>query len=114
MAGLQAIAITDRNSLAGIVRAHVAAKDSGIQLIIGARLDFHDAPSVVCLPTDRAAYGRLSSLLTIGRRRAPKGECPLYWSDFLGHVKGAAPRPETCLVGTWSFGYPFPGLGEGR
>lgn len=86
--GLKAIAITDRNTLAGVVRAHVAAKDAAIQLIIGARLDFQDAPSVVCLPTDRAAYGRLSSLLTIGRRRAPKGECHLFWSDFLNFTDG--------------------------
>src|SRR5690606_34790020 len=86
--GLKAIAITDRNTLAGVVRAHVAAKDAGVQLIIGARLDFQDAPSVVCLPTDRAAYGRLASLLTIGRRRAPKGECHLFWSDFLSFIEG--------------------------
>src|SRR5699024_4630949 len=70
--GLHAVAITDRNSLAGIVRAHTAAKQFGIRLIVGARLDLEDAPSLLCLPTDRAAYGRLARLITTGRRRAPK------------------------------------------
>lgn len=86
--GLAAFAVTDRNSLAGVVRAHIAAKDAGIRFIVGARLDFADGPSALCYPTDRAAYGRLSSLITIGRRRAPKGECLLYWSDFLNQIEG--------------------------
>lgn len=86
--GLKAIAITDRNTLAGVVRAHVAAKDHGIQLIVGSQLDFQDAPSMLCLPEDRTAYARLSTLLTIGRRRAPKGECYLFWADFIEHLEG--------------------------
>ncbi|PJI37371.1 error-prone DNA polymerase [Ferrovibrio sp.] len=86
--GLKAIAITDRNTLAGVVRAHTAAKDADIQLIIGAQLDFADAPSVLCLPTDLAAYSRLSQLISLGRRRVPKGECLLYWADFLGRIEG--------------------------
>jgi error-prone DNA polymerase len=77
--GLAAVAITDRNSLAGVVRAHIAAKAAGVRLLVGARLDFTGGPSALCLPTDRAAYGRLSQLLTRGKRRAPKGEC------WLGH-----------------------------
>jgi len=85
---LSALAVTDRNSLAGVVRAHVAAKERGFRLIVGARLDLQDSPSVVCLPTDRAAYGRLSKLITIGRRRAIKGECILYWSDFINLLEG--------------------------
>jgi error-prone DNA polymerase len=86
--GLAAIAITDRNTLAGVVRAHGAAKAAGIRLIVGARLDFTDAPSVLCLPTDRAAYGRLSRLLTLGKRRAPKGECHIALADLLHHGDG--------------------------
>ena len=70
--GLKAIAITDRNTLAGVVRAHLAAREANIQLIVGARLDFTDAPSLICLPMNRDAYGRLSQLITLGRRRAPK------------------------------------------
>src|SRR5690348_17722968 len=71
--GHSAIAITDRNSLAGVVRAHAAAEEWGLRLIIGCRLDLADAPSLLCFPTDRAAYGRLSRLLTLGKRRATKG-----------------------------------------
>ena len=69
-----ALAVADRNSLAGVVRAHIACKQAGIRLVVGARLDLQDGPSLLCFPTDRAAYGRLSKLLTVGRRRAPKGK----------------------------------------
>ena len=96
--GLAAIAITDRNTLAGIVRAHLAARETGIRLVVGARLDFTDAPGLLCLPTDRAAYGRLSRLITLGRRRAPKGECHITVDDFLDHAEGQiaiALPPET-------------------
>lgn len=86
--GLDAIAITDRNTLAGIVRAHVAAKEVGIRLVVGARLDFTDAGSVLCFPKDRAAYGRLCRLLTVGRLRATKGECHLQLADLFGHAEG--------------------------
>jgi error-prone DNA polymerase len=81
--GHTAIAITDRNTLAGVVRAHVAAKQHGIQLIVGTRLDLEDAPSLLCLPTNREAYGCLSQLLTLGKRRAEKGTCQLFLEDVL-------------------------------
>ena len=83
-----AVAVTDRNTLAGVVRAHVAAKEAGVRTLTGARLDFSDAPSVVCLPIDRAAYGRLARLITLGRTRAPKGECDIALADFLDHAEG--------------------------
>ncbi|MEJ7594531.1 MAG: PHP domain-containing protein [Planctomycetaceae bacterium] len=86
--GLKAIAVTDRNSLAGVVRAHVAAKEAGVKLLIGAEIVPDDGPSVVLLATDRDAYGRLSRLITIGRRRAPKGECRLKAADILEHAEG--------------------------
>ncbi len=86
--GLAALAITDRNSLAGVVRAHVAAKREGLRLVVGARLDLEDAPSVLVWPTDRPAYGRLASLLTEGRRRAPKGSCRLGLADLRAHLDG--------------------------
>src|SRR3974390_3075583 len=72
-----ALAITDLNSLAGVVRAHVAAKPLGLKLLIGAEITPEDAPPVVLLATDRAAYGRLSRLITLGCRRAEKGACQL-------------------------------------
>jgi len=86
--GLHAIALTDRNSLAGVVRAHAAAKDIGVRFVVGARLDLEDAPSLLCFPSDRAAYGRLSRLLTLGRRRAPKGACQLTLNDVADHREG--------------------------
>ena len=86
--GLAALAVTDRNTLAGVVRAHTAAKEVGLKLIVGARLDLEDAPSLLCLPRDRKAYGRLSRLLSVGQRRAQKGKCTLFLDDVAQHAEG--------------------------
>ena len=86
--GHEAIAITDRNSLAGVVRAHVAARAAGIRLIVGARLELAGGTGLLAFPTDRAAYGRLCRLITLGRRRAPKGECHLARRDVFAHGAG--------------------------
>src|SRR5438445_7750425 len=86
--GHRAIAITDRNSFAGIVRAHHAAKEVGIRLVVGCRLDLRDGTSMLAYPMDRAAYGRLTRLLTLGKRRAPKGECHLDYADVVTHGDG--------------------------
>lgn len=84
------VSITDCNTLAGIVRAHVAAKEAGIPLAIGSRLTLSDAPgmSFLVYPTDRSAYSRLCQLLTLGKRRAPKGECHLTVDDLVDHHAG--------------------------
>src|SRR3954447_5837997 len=100
--GYRAIAITDRNSLAGVVRAYDAVKQieeqGGVapKLIVGARLAFADAPDVLVYPTNREAYGRLCRLLTLGKRRTEKGECLLYLADLLENNAGmlAAVAPE--------------------
>ena len=97
--GLAAIAITDRNSVAGLVRAHQAAKDVGIRLVVGVRLDLRDGASLLAYPEDRAAYGRLTTLLTLGKRRAPKGECHLDYADVATHGAGlivALLPPKNC------------------
>src|SRR5260221_2383689 len=86
--GQVAIAITDRNSLADIVRAHVACQEKGIRLIVGCRLDLMSGDSLLCFPQDRAAYGRLCELLTLGRRRAPKGDCHLTYVDLVKQSEG--------------------------
>jgi error-prone DNA polymerase len=86
--GHSAIAITDRNSLAGIVRAHQTAKQVGLRLVVGCRLDLGDGTSLLVFPKDRAAYGRLTRLLTSGKRRAPKGECRLDYADVTVHGEG--------------------------
>ena len=102
--GHAAVALTDRNSLAGIVRAHTAARETGLRFIVGCRLDLteHNGtpssdPSLLCWPTDRAAYGRLCRLLTLGQQAAAKGECVIGWEDVATHAEGqifAAIPPE--------------------
>ncbi|GAA3265229.1 hypothetical protein GCM10020258_32670 [Sphingomonas yabuuchiae] len=86
--GIEALAIVDRNSLAGIVRAHEAAKAVGIRLVIGCRLDLVDGTSVLVYPTDRPAYARLCRLLTLGKGRAGKGSCRLEWADLVAYGEG--------------------------
>jgi len=84
----RALAVTDRNSLAGVVRAHIAAKEVGLPLVIGAEITPIDAPPVVLWATDRASYGRLCRLITRGRRQAPKGECALSIEDVAEFAAG--------------------------
>ncbi len=86
--GLAAVGVTDRNSLAGVVQMHAAAKKAGIRALVGCRLDLTDADSLLAYPTDRAAYARLSRLLTLGKMRAPKGECFIARADVLAHAEG--------------------------
>ncbi len=86
--GYAAIAVTDRDSLAGVVRAHVAAKEHGLKLIVGAEMHPRDALPVVLWATDRQAYGRLCRLITLGRRRAEKGECETTVQDIAAHAEG--------------------------
>ncbi len=122
--GISAIAVTDHNSLAGVVRAHGAAKDGGLRFVVGCRLELqvqHPLPpagyspgcaegeisplreawgstakpgggvstiSLFCYPTTRAAYGRLCRLLTLGQRRAIKGECHITFEDVCDHQHG--------------------------
>jgi len=80
--GYDAIAITDRNTLAGIVRAHAAAKKAGIRIIVGCRLDLLDGASLLAYPATIKAYSQLCNLLTLGNRRAEKGDCHLYKADI--------------------------------
>ena len=151
--GLEAIAITDRNSLAGVVRAYAALKElrrvreKGLpirsqsqidptsrmevgapqniavapmaklpRLIVGARLVLQDcAVEWLALPTDRAAYERLSQLLTLGKRRAPKGECHLLRADLLVGCRGMilialACDPATALPSLQAMQRAYPGF----
>ncbi|PRY74965.1 PHP domain-containing protein [Yoonia maritima] len=91
--GLKGIAITDHNSLAGVVRAFSALKELRRELgeaaqlpklIIGVRLILRDSHTQwIALPHDRTAYARLTRLLTVGKRRAPKGKCFLDINDLI-------------------------------
>jgi error-prone DNA polymerase len=94
--GLAAIGVADRNSLAGVVRAHARAKQIGLRFLVGCRLVLRDGTELIVYPRDRAAYGRLCRLLSIGKSgvagwtldegetRIPKGEC---WLDFTQAVE---------------------------
>ncbi len=94
--GHSGIGIADRNTVAGVVRAHVALRDAveaagtGIdfRLVVGARLVFADGtPDIIAYPATRHGWGRLTRLLTTGNLRAEKGSCTLSLDDLLGHVE---------------------------
>ena len=92
--GMPALAVADVNSVAGIVRAHTRARELAreggprIRLIPAARIVLTDGFQVTCLPRDRAGWGRLSRLLSLGQLRAPKGECRLELADLLDWGEG--------------------------
>jgi len=86
--GYAALALTDECSLAGVVRAHLAARDLGIKLIIGSEFRLDDGPRLVLLATDRDSYGNLSELITQGRRAAAKGEYRLTRADVAAQAHG--------------------------
>src|SRR5216684_1736389 len=89
--GYHALGITEECSLAGGVRAHVAAKEVGLPLVIGSEIRLNDGPKLVMRATDRESYGNLSELITRGRRRGKKGSYSLARSDLGGALPG-------CLV----------------
>jgi len=87
-----AIAVTDRNTLGGVVRAHVAARDAkkegkNMKLLIGSRLVTQDGFSLLAYPMDIKGYSKLCRLLTLGNRRAPKGQCHLFLNDIFAHAE---------------------------
>ena len=86
--GITALGVTDRNSLAGIVRAYEASRETGVRLVVGCRLDLTDGTSLLVYPTDRAAYSRLCRLLSIGKSRGGKGKCHLAWDDVVTWNEG--------------------------
>ncbi len=86
--GIAALGVVDRNSLAGIVRAHEGAKVTGVRLIVGCRLDLADGMSVLVYPTDRPAYSRLCRLLSVGKKRGGKAKCILHWADVVDWSDG--------------------------
>ncbi|MCF1743799.1 error-prone DNA polymerase [Paradevosia shaoguanensis] len=98
--GLRGMGLCDRNSLAGVVRAYVALRDlkedaeigghiADFRYVVGTRLVFTDETAdIIAYPSDLAAYGRLTRLLTTGNRRAPKGECHLKFEDLAEFAQG--------------------------
>lgn len=85
--GYRAIAITDECSLAGVVKAHVAAREHDIELIIGSEFNLSEGIHLVALAPNRTAYGELSGLISLGRRRSPKGEYEVTLRDVIFHLK---------------------------
>jgi error-prone DNA polymerase len=136
--GLAAIGIADRNTLAGIVRAHGRAKKAGMRLLVGSRLVFTDAGALIVYPRDRPAYGRLCRLLSLGKSevlgndqdgRTTKGDCRLTFDQAVAHGQGLVaivPAPRildaafAARLRTWSRAWPdrlYLGanlLGDGR
>ena len=107
--GYRALAITDECSLAGVVRAHIAAKQHGLPLIIGAEFTCVDGLKLVVLATDRASYGALSRLVSRCRRATAKGRYTLERDDLVNSLDG-------CLI-IWlprSGRVPLPQHGDGR
>jgi error-prone DNA polymerase len=86
--GHEGLAITDRNTLAGVLRSHGRAAELNTRLVIGCRLDLRDGTSLLVYPTDRSAYSRLCRLLTAGKAKAGKGACFLDWQDVVAHAEG--------------------------
>ncbi len=86
--GYRGLAVTDRNTLAGVVRMHIAAKNTKLPLIIGAEIVPTDASPLILIAPNRAAYGRLSRLITVGRRRSIKGDCRITVEDIADHAAG--------------------------
>ena len=111
--GYSALAITDECSLAGIVRAHVAAKACGLKLMVGSEIRFADGPGIVLLATDRTGYGNLSALITQGRRNDIKGRYSLALSDIQNGLPGCLalllPDPLPTLAQAQQVATSFPG-----
>ena len=89
--GYAALALTDECSVAGIVRAHLAAREADLKLVIGSEFTLADSLKLVLYATDRTTYGDLAQLITRGRRNATKGSYALTRDD----VVALAPR---CLA----------------
>jgi error-prone DNA polymerase len=89
--GYRALALTDECSVAGVVRAHEAAKELSLPLIVGSEIRLQEGAKLVLLATGREGYGELSELITRGRRRTKKGSYSLAWADLDGGLPG-------CLV----------------
>ena len=85
---LPALAITDRDGVYGIVRAHVKARELGLPLIIGAEITVEDGSALILLAQNREGYAQLCRLITAGRRRAPKGESSVAWQEVCRHAAG--------------------------
>ena len=88
--GMDSIGVTDRNTLAGVVRMHSAATGAGLRPLIGCRIEPIDVPALLAYPRNREGYGRLSRMLSLGKMRSAKAECDLCLSEVALHAEGIA------------------------
>ncbi|MEZ5748627.1 MAG: error-prone DNA polymerase [Caenibius sp.] len=92
--GYDAIGIADANSMAGVVRMHIAAKELKLRPVIGCRIETVEGLVFLAYPRDRAAYGQLCQLVSAGRMATPdgawqdKGVCQITLSMLAGHAEG--------------------------
>jgi error-prone DNA polymerase len=86
--GLPTLALTDRDGVYGIVRAHVKAREIGVRLIVGSQVTLTDQSTIILLAQDRCGYANLCRLLTVGRRRSEKGESSVKWDEVYQHAAG--------------------------
>ncbi len=86
--GLPALAVTDKDGVYGIVRAHVKAREYGLKLIVGSQVAVDDSSSIVLLAQNREGYGSLCRLVTAGRLRSKKGESFVSWDEICRHAAG--------------------------
>jgi error-prone DNA polymerase len=84
--GVEAMGLTDRDGIYGVVEAHVKARELGVRLLIGAELTIDDGSSLVLIAMDREGYANLCRLITVGRRRSAKGESRVGWKEVCAHA----------------------------
>ena len=86
--GLPSLAVTDRNGVYGIVRAHVRARELDIHLVVGSQVSLRDGSEILLLVQDREGYAHLCRLLTAGHLRGAKGNCRVSWEEVCRHSPG--------------------------
>ena len=101
--GIRSLALTDRNGVYGIVRAHVRARELDVHLIVGSQVSLQDGSEILLLVQNREGYARLCRLLTAGHLRASKGNCRVGWEEVCRHSPG--------LIALWIGGPISPGSG---
>src|SRR5258705_7730573 len=89
--GLPALALTDRDGVYGVVRAHMRAREVGLKLIIGSEITIDDGSTIVLLAQDRGGYANLCRLITKRRLRSGKGEKAGILEEGCGHAPGLIP-----------------------
>ncbi len=86
--GLRHLALTDRDGVYGVVRAHVAARPTGLHLVLGSEITVEDGSTLLLLVRDASGWRQLCRLITRGRRRCPKGESRVGWTEIAEHAEG--------------------------